>query len=256
MKMRKLLAGFLIGIMTLTATGCSSDDIQKIIESDKTGEIDWGAIIPEKDDTVQTYTTDEDLTTWVYSGKAWEEVNNNEPTFTAEELEEAKKSYETYGEFDSLGRCTTAVASVGQDIMPTDKRGSISSVKPTGWVNKKYDKELVEGGYLYNRCHLIGYQMTGENANANNLITGTRYLNIDGMLDFEDEVTQYVKDTGNHVLYRVTPVYKDDELVARGVHMEGYSVEDDGDGVSFNVYAYNVQPGIVIDYATGESELE
>lgn len=129
-------------------------------------------------------------------------------------------------------------------------------MKPTGWVNKKYDKELVEGGYLYNRCHLIGYQMTGENANANNLITGTRYLNIDGMLDFEDEVTQYVKDTGNHVLYRVTPVFKDDELVARGVHMEGYSVEDDGDGVSFNVYAYNVQPGIVIDYATGESELE
>ena len=137
--------------------------------------------------------------------------------------------------------------------MPTEDRGSIGQVKPSGWQTVKYD--CVDGKYLYNRCHLIGYQLTGENANEENLITGTRYLNVDGMLPFEDEVADYVQETGNHVLYRVTPIFQGDELVARGVQMEALSVEDEGQGVSFNVYVYNVQPGVVIDYATGESQL-
>lgn len=138
--------------------------------------------------------------------------------------------------------------------MPTEERGSIGQVKPTGWQTVKYD--IVDGKYLYNRCHLIGYQLTGENANKKNLITGTRYLNIDGMLGFENMIADYVKETGNHVLYRVTPIFVDDELVCRGVQMEALSVEDNGEGVKFNIFAYNAQPGVVIDYATGDSTLE
>ena len=144
-------------------------------------------------------------------------------------------------------------ASVGQDIMPTEERGSIGQVKPTGWQTVKYDN--VDGKYLYNRCHLIGFQLTGENANEKNLITGTRYMNVDGMLPFENMVADYVKETGNHVVYRVTPIYEGDNLVASGVQMEAKSVEDDGEGICFNVYVYNVQPGIDIDYATGNSQL-
>jgi DNA-entry nuclease len=178
-------------------------------------------------------------------------VNDNVPFFTEGEMTE--ESFEDYSELDELGRCGTAYANVGQDIMPTEKRGSIGSVKPTGWHTVKYD--IVDGKYLYNRCHLIGYQLTGENANERNLITGTRYLNVEGMLPFENLVDDYVDETNNHVLYRVTPVFVDDELVARGVLMEGYSVEDDGEGVCYCVYVFNVQPGVTIDYATGESEL-
>ena len=189
-----------------------------------------------------------------YSGEPYVTVNDNEPFFTQEDM--TTNSYETYSDLDALGRCGTAWASVGMDTMPTQDRESISSVKPSGWQTAKYDTQLVDGGYLYNRCHLIGFQLTGENANEKNLITGTRYLNVDGMLPFENQVADYVKETENHVLYRVTPIFQGDELVARGVLMEGLSVEDGGEGICFCVYTYNVQPGIVIDYATGNSWLE
>lgn len=166
-----------------------------------------------------------------------------------------KEGYESYSS-DSLGRCTTAEALVGVETMPTDDREDISNVEPTGWNNKRYDSDLVDGGWVYNRCHLIGYQLTGENDNEENLITGTRYLNIEGMLPFENDVAEYVKDTGNHVKYKVTPVYSGSNLVASGVIMEAESVEDNGKGIDFDVYCYNVQPGISIDYATGENSLE
>ena len=186
-----------------------------------------------------------------YSDEPYWEVNGNVPEFEPEEY--TFSSFETYSELDELGRCGEAYACVGTDLMPTEPRESISSVTPTGWVNVKYG--IVSGGYLYNRCHLIGYQLTGENANRRNLITGTRYLNVDGMLPFEDAVADYVKSTGNHVLYRVTPVFVDEELVARGVLMEALSMEDGGDGVRFCVFCYNVQPGVSIDYVTGISRL-
>ena len=186
-----------------------------------------------------------------YSGKPYTAVNNNEPYFTSDDL--TTEAFENYSELDSLGRCGVAYANVCLETMPTEKRGSISEVKPTGWHSVKYDN--VDGKSLYNRCHLIGYQLTAENANHQNLITGTRYLNVDGMLPFENMVADYVKETDNHVLYRVTPVFTGDNLIADGVLMEGYSVEDEGDGICFCVYAYNVQPGITIDYATGDSWL-
>lgn len=187
-----------------------------------------------------------------YSGDPYVVLNDNQPDFDEDDL--TTNSFEQYSDLDALNRCGVAYANVGQDIMPTEKRGSISSVKPTGWVTAKYDN--VDGKYLYNRCHLIGYQLTGENANEKNLITGTRYMNVEGMLPFENMVADYVKETDNHVLYRVTPVFEGDNLVASGVQMEALSVEDKGEGVCFNVYAYNNQPGITIDYATGESWLE
>ena len=186
-----------------------------------------------------------------YSGEPYTAVNNNEPYFTSDNL--TTKAFENYSELDALGRCGVAYANVCLETMPTEKRGSISEVKPTGWHSVKYDN--VDGKSLYNRCHLIGYQLTAENANQQNLITGTRYLNVDGMLPFENMVADYVKETDNHVLYRVTPIFTGDNLVADGVLMEGYSVEDEGDGICFCVYAYNVQPGITIDYATGDSWL-
>ena len=186
-----------------------------------------------------------------YNGKAYVELNGNNPEFKSKEITD--KSFEKYGSLDSLGRCTVCVASVGKEIMPTEKRGEIGMVKPTGWHTVKYD--FVDGKYLYNRCHLIGYQLTGENANGKNLITGTRYLNVTGMLPFEDMVADYVKETSNHVMYRVTPIFEGNNLVAKGVKMEGYSVEDKGEGISFNVFCYNIQPGVTIDYATGDSWL-
>ena len=186
-----------------------------------------------------------------YSGEPYTAVNNNEPYFTSDNL--TTEAFENYSELDALGRCGVAYANVCLETMPTEKRGSISEVKPTGWQSVKYDN--VDGKSLYNRCHLIGYQLTAENANQQNLITGTRYLNVDGMLPFENMVADYVKETDNHVLYRATPIFTGDNLVADGVLMEGYSVEDEGDGICFCVYAYNVQPGITIDYATGDSWL-
>lgn len=186
-----------------------------------------------------------------YAGQPYVEVEGNVPGFTQEDQERILSEH--YSSLDLLGRCGPAEARVGLETMPTEERGAIGQVKPSGWKLAKYD--CVDGKYLYNRCHLIGFQLTGENANQENLITGTRYLNVDGMLPFENLVADYVKDTGNHVLYRVTPVFQGGELVARGVQMEALSVEDGGKGVSFNIYVYNVQPGVEIDYATGDSHL-
>lgn len=184
-----------------------------------------------------------------YAGDAYIVINDNEPFFTKSDL--PTESFEYYSDLDELGRCGIACANIGQDIMPTEKRESIGQVKPSGWQTVKYDN--VDGKYLYNRCHLIGYQLSAENANEKNLITGTRYLNVTGMLPFENMVADYVKETGNHVLYRVNPLYEEEDLLAYGVLMEAWSVEDDGDGICFNVFAYNVQPNIVIDYANGDS---
>ena len=188
-----------------------------------------------------------------YSGSAYVAINGNIPYFTSSEL--TTTSFELYSALDSLSRCGTAYACIGQDLMPTEERGSIGSVKPSGWHTVRYNG-VVDGNYLYNRCHLIGFQLSGENANERNLITGTRYLNIDGMLPFENMVADYVQETNNHVLYRVTPVFEGDNLLAAGVLMEGYSVEDDGDGICFCIFAYNVQPGVTINYATGDSTLD
>jgi len=186
-----------------------------------------------------------------FSGDAYVVINDNIPAFDFENLPD--KSFENYGDLDFLGRCSAAYANIGRDLMPTEERGSIGQVKPSGWVMAKYD--FVDGKYLYNRCHLIGFQLTGENANEENLITGTRYLNVEGMLPFENMVADYIKETDNHVLYRVTPIFERDNLVASGVQMEAYSVEDGGEGICFNVYCYNVQPGVSIDYSSGESQL-
>ena len=184
-----------------------------------------------------------------YAGEPYVVINDNQPFFGEEEY--TTEAFETYSALDGLGRCGTAYANICRELMPTEPRGDISSVKPTGWQSVKYD--FVDGKSLYNRCHLIGFQLAGENANPKNLITGTRYLNIEGMLPFENLVADYVKETDQHVLYRVTPVFQGQDLVARGVLMEGLSVEDNGEGVTFCVYAYNVQPGVDIDYATGDN---
>ncbi|MEE8886898.1 MAG: DNA/RNA non-specific endonuclease [Eubacteriales bacterium] len=184
-----------------------------------------------------------------YSDSPYAEVNNNVPYFSDSDL--TTTSYESYGDLDSLGRCTTALACIGEDLMPTEERGDIGAVKPTGWHTVKYDG--IDGNYLYNRCHLIGYQLTGENANEKNLITGTRYMNVEGMEPFENMTADYIVETGNHVMYRVTPIFEGDNLLASGVLMEAQSVEDDGAGIQFCVYCYNVQPGITIDYTTGDS---
>lgn len=199
---------------------------------------------------VETYASIEELPE--YSGDPYVYIDDG-----LSELNEVgvwEYGYESYTS-DELGRCSTAEAMVGVETMPTDDREDISSVTPTGWANKRYDSNIVDGGWLYNRCHLIGFQLTGENDNAENLITGTRYLNIDGMLPFENMIDDYVDESGNHVMYRVTPVYEGNNLVADGVIMEAYSVEDAGAGINFDVYCYNVQPGIEIDYATGDNWL-
>lgn len=189
-----------------------------------------------------------------WSGDAYVTIDRNVPGFTAEDL--TTECFESYSPLDGLGRCGTAYACVGREIMPTEDRGSISSVTPSGWINKQYD--FIDGKYLYNRCHLIGFQLTGENANKGNLITGTRYLNIEGMLPFENMVADHVKEENHHVLYRITPIYQEDALVCSGVQMEGFCVECgdakyDEDKFMFHVYCYNVQPGVLIDYATGDS---
>lgn len=188
-----------------------------------------------------------------YSGHAHIIINDNIPYFS--ECDLTTESFEYYSDLDVLGRCGVAYASIGIDIMPTEERGEIGQIRPSGWHTVKYN-DIIDGNYLYNRCHLIGYQLAGENANEKNLITGTRYLNVQGMLPFENMVTDYVKETGNHVLYRVTPIFEGDNLLASGVLMEAESVEDKGNGVLFCVYVYNVQPGITIDYETGESCLD
>ncbi len=182
-----------------------------------------------------------------FSNSPYVVINNNEPFFTSQDM--TTTSFERYSPLDLLGRCGEAYACIGQDIMPTEDRKDISSVTPSGWQKSYYD--FVDGKYLYNRCHLIGFQLAGENANELNLITGTRYMNVDGMLPFENMIADYVKETDNHVLYRVTPIYSGNNLVANGVLMEAISVEDNGDGICFNVYVYNNQPGVIINYSDG-----
>lgn len=187
-----------------------------------------------------------------YNNEPYVVINNNEPEFSDED--KTTKSFEKYDNLDYLGRATKAFANISTDLMPTEKRGNIGMVKPSGWHTVKYD--IVDGKYLYNRCHLIGYQLTGENANENNLITCTRNTNTSTMLDMENKVTEYIKKTNNHVLYRVRAIYDGDNLLASGIQMEALSIEDNGKGIKFNIYIYNVQPGIKIDYKTGDSELE
>lgn len=187
-----------------------------------------------------------------FTGEPYVVINGNQPNFEKNDLK--PRSYEKYSPLDFYGRCGVAVACIGTDIMPTEERKSIGQIKPSGWHTVKYD--FVEGKYLYNRCHLIGFQLTGENANERNLITGTRYMNVDGILPFENMIADYIKETGNHVLYRVTPIFEESNLLASGVQLEAMSVEDQGQGICFNIYAYNAQPGVKIDYANGESVAE
>ncbi len=222
------------------------DDYEPSVENNGSGTESFESYAPIE--------LDNGVTIPAYSGTPYVSLNNGIPTFSEDEIVTA--SYEYYSPLDSLGRCGMTMACIGKDLMPTEDRESISSVKPSGWVNKKYDTSLVDGGYLYNRSHLIGFQLTGENANVKNLITGTRYFNVEGMLPFENMVADYLKEEPScHVMYRVTPLYSGNNLVAHGVQMEAYSVEDRGESICFNVYVYNVQPGIVIDYATGENWL-
>lgn len=246
--------GFLTGLLLILSVCLTSCGNQGQTDSGKDSNTQSGTKVAAEDHSAEekgsdseSYVTVDDVP--AYSGEPYVEVNDNQPEFTEEEL--TTVSYEDYSELDELGRCQSAEACIGQDLMPTEARESISSVKPTGWKNKSYD--TVDGGYVYNRCHLIGFQLTGENANEENLITGTRYMNVEGMLPFEDEVAAYIKETDNHVMYRVTPVFEGDDLIASGVQMQAESVEDDGVGISFNVYVYNVQPYVVIDYKTGEN---
>lgn len=250
-KIYALLASFMLAVsMLLTACG-NANAIAGNIASQVREEVSQKKQQVEAADSVPDETGSVDLSQIPeFSGKPYVVINGNKPFFKTDEL--MAQSFESYGNLDNLGRCTAAKASVSQDTMPEEKRGRIGNIKPTGWHTIRYS--FINGRYLYNRCHLIGYQLTGENANPKNLITGTRYLNVDGMLPFENMVADYVKETGNHVLYRVTPVFKGNELVARGVLMEAESVEDHGEGIMFNVYCYNNQPGVDIDYATGESQ--
>ena len=270
MKLRSGIIGILALLMALCMvfTGCvktqlsdtesidtkqtqeSVTDTEKKVESDN--KVEETNETEEKQEDNRVFTLDD---VKPYSGNPYLIVNGNQPDFAKSEL--TTKSYEFYSPLDSLGRCGYAMACLSKDTMPAsdEERGDISKVKPTGWINNRYDSSVVPGGYLYNRSHLIGWQLSAENANKQNLITGTRDMNQLGMLPFENMVADYIKETGNHVMYRITPMFDGDNLVANGVHMEAYSVEDNGEGICFNVFVYNVQPGITIDYATGENRL-
>ena len=238
---KKIRAIWCALLLAFSLTACGSPDGSATYSGDTAG------ISEDSSSSVQTADTVEDVPE--YSGEPYVEINDNQPEF--EDYELTTVPFEEYSELDEMGRCGEAQACVGEETMPTEDREGISEVKPSGWVNEKYDS--VEGGYVYNRCHLIGFQLTGENANEENLITGTRYMNTEGMLPFENMVADYIHETDNHVLYRVTPVFEGEDLVASGVQMEAESVEDDGAGICFNVYVYNVQPQITINYATGEN---
>jgi DNA-entry nuclease len=233
-------------IIALLVGGYYYDDIEAFIKNNTASLI--GETEAAKEEVKYSYSMDQIP---AYSGESYVIINDNNPDFSDSDY--TTTSYESYSELDSLNRCGVAIANIGQDLMPTEERGSIGMIKPSGWHTVKYD--IVDGKYLYNRCHLIGYQLTGENANEKNLITCTRYMNTVGMLEFENKVAKYVKETNNHVLYRVTPIFEGDNLLATGVEMEAYSVEDNGEGIKFHVFVYNVQEGITIDYATGESSL-
>ena len=231
-KIKRITSILIALFLAISITGCSSTDIS----NNSSKNISSVSI--------------EDIP--AFQDEAYVEINDNIPEFTEEE-KNSTDSFEEYMPLDDLGRCGTAFANVSIDTMPTEDREGIGMIKPSGWHTARYD-DLISDRYLYNRCHLIGFQLTGENANELNLITGTRYMNVEGMLPFENMVADYVRDTENHVLYRVTPIFEGDNLVASGVQMEAYSVEDKGEGISFNVYCYNNQSGIEIDYKTGESK--
>ena len=231
----------LLSVVSLVLSGCSTGS------ADLLREISSVKVYAETDKSVAVNIKDVPQ----YSGTPYVEINNNEPSFSEKDTERV----EEYSKLDKLGRCGPAFANVGKELMPTSPRESIRDVRPSGWHTVKYDG-IIEDRYLYNRCHLIAFMLAGENANERNLITGTRYFNVEGMLPFENQVADYVKSTGNHVLYRVRPIFKGDDLVARGVQMEAKSVEDGGKGVSFNVYCYNIQPGIRINYKDGSSQPE
>lgn len=241
-KNRILIAAVLVFLLL---TGCESNVTEPDMQANSAA--DHIEIQPAQEAAPERETTEELIP--AYAGNAYVEVNGNIPFYTDADM--SLEAFEEYSELDELGRCGTAYANICPEIMPTEPRGEIGAVRPSGWHTVKY--EGIDGNYLYNRCHLIAYQLAGENANEKNLITGTRYLNIQGMLPFENQVADYVKTTGNHVLYRVTPIFEGDDLLSLGVLMEGYSVEDDGAGICFCIFAYNVQPGINIDYVTGDS---
>lgn len=266
LKLRKTAAITLCELLAIATifTGCASTDLSG---TEGAGHA-VGAVVADEDSSGALGSKDkvdgpqEDLVndnSYVsldaipaYDGKAYVAVNNNEPFFTDSDM--TTTAFENYSDLDSLGRCGVAYANICKEIMPTEKRGKIGMIKPSGWHTVKYD--VIKDRYLYNRCHLIGYQLAGENANPKNLITGTRYLNVEGMLPFENLVADYVNNTGNHVLYRVTPMFSGSNLVANGVLIEAKSVEDNGGGILFNVYCYNVQPGVGINYENGDSWLE
>lgn len=255
---------FLICLLTATylLSGCSNHSITGPgMPTDKTSQFHEAiervaeslatAESSQSQERISTFTTwNGQETVPVYSGEPYTELNGNIPYFT--DREKTENVFEHYSDLDTLGRCGAAYANICKELMPTEKRGEIGMIKPTGWHTVRYD-DIISDKYLYNRCHLIGFQLAGENANEKNLVTGTRYMNVDGMLPFENMIADYVKETDNHVLYRVTPIFVGDDLVCRGVEMEAYSVEDNGEGTSFHVFVYNIQPGIEIDYATGDS---
>lgn len=253
---------WLLLLITALLTGCTNNNahettnVSSVEEAADETEAEVGGEDKEKteediqEDVLPNVKAEDYLRADMYAGEPYAVVNDNVPFFTEEDIEGADV-FETYSDFDSLGRCGVAYANICLELMPDEKREDISSVKPSGWKNNPYD--FVDGGYIYNRCHLIGFQLAGENANEKNLITGTRYMNVQGMLPFENMIADYVKETENHVLYRVTPIYEKDNLVAEGVLMEAYSLEDTGDGIQFNIFCYNVQPGCTIDYATGDN---
>lgn len=236
----KKIIGSLIIVIIVLIIGISKGETNELLNDIKTSVLGL--------ETEKSYNIEEIPE---YNNKPYVILNDNNPDFKEEDLTE--KSFEKYSELDSLNRCGTAYANISKETMPTEERGRIGMIKPTGWHTVKYD--IVEGKYLYNRCHLIGYQLTGENANEKNLITCTRYMNTVGMLEFENKVADYIKKTNNHVLYKVTPIFEGNNLLASGVQIQAQSVEDNGQGIKFNVYVYNVQDGITIDYKTGESKL-
>lgn len=266
LKLRKTAAIALCELLAIATifTGCASTDLSgtegtgyaagaEVAGEDSSGALDSKDKVdgPQEDLVNNNSYVSLDAIP-AYDGKAYVAVNNNEPFFTDSDM--ITTAFENYSDLDSLGRCGVAYANICKDIMPTEERGKIGMIKPSGWHTVKYD--VIKDRYLYNRCHLIGYQLAGENANPKNLITGTRYLNVEGMLPFENLVADYVNNTGNHVLYRVTPMFSGSNLVANGVLIEAKSVEDNGGGILFNVYCYNVQPGVGINYENGDSWLD
>lgn len=239
-KNRKINIFILLICIIFSITACKTEN-RNVIEDDtviteERNVIEDSSVITDEQNIIEDNTV----------------LTENVPQFDKSEI--TTVAFEKYSDLDELGRCGEAIACIGVEIMPTEERGAIGQIKPSGWKMAKYD--IVDGKYLYNRCHLIGYQLTGENANEKNLITGTRYMNVEGMLPYENMVADYVKETKNHVMYRVTPVFEGDNLLAKGVRMEAFSVEDNGEGISFNVFVDNVQPGVEINYLDGTSRLQ